>query len=382
MSKRLNLIGMMLLVASTLVCACSGSKGNKNVIDSNEKEQKAEVFTSPDLLMHDLVGRVKECVVKTEGTDEVFSLKFDNDGNWQISDFYGAMGYYVSASSASANAKRDSNGKITNLFGNSFSCKYNELGKVDSFMFEQMGGTGETTNTYDSNGCLVLQECDGWYGGSTKVHMSSYCSYVITKTDENGNWTERTIKERLIQVEDLDNQTREMYSIPYMESVYGGFEIEKHEKKQSRTITYYDSKNQPAKSEKKEIVENAPKEINIDEKAETLIREFYSKFVFGSTFFPDHGKKYCTPQLFKILCENVEYDEQEQPSFSAFGAETQDWEIEKKYLISVKRVADGTYDVEWYDRGYKGITRLTIIVEGENIKLSSAKKIKDQLIDI
>ena len=92
MSKRLYLIEMMLLVASTLVCACSGSNGNKNVIDSNEKEQKAEVFTSPDLLMHDLVGRVKECVVKTEGTDEVFSLKFDNEGNWQISDFYGAMG--------------------------------------------------------------------------------------------------------------------------------------------------------------------------------------------------------------------------------------------------------------------------------------------------
>ena len=63
MSKRLNLIGMMLFVASTLVCACSGSKGNKNVIDSNEKEQKAiekeeaDIKKSQDMLSQEALQR-------------------------------------------------------------------------------------------------------------------------------------------------------------------------------------------------------------------------------------------------------------------------------------------------------------------------------------
>lgn len=92
-------------------------------------------------------------------------------------------------------------------------------------------------------------------------------------------------------------------------------------------------------------------------------------------------KKHCTPKMLEFLAECYDYDCENGDCYAGwmFRTETQDNSEEcRNGVEEVKNVGNGWYEYTFYDGGFKGITRLKIIVKGDLVMVDELVKVYDQ----
>lgn len=168
-----------------------------------EEEMEAQtLFASPDLALYGLYGQVlsvkqSEAYISESGDiGEPFNtnqITFDKDCKLTKDD-------NIYFTKERGKITRDEEGRIKTMnftagemmeYDYSYTYKGERLltATVD-FMGECSGGYTETY-TYDEAGNLAKTVCEGSTEGTNYTHT---ITYTIKKTDEKGNWTERSVK--------------------------------------------------------------------------------------------------------------------------------------------------------------------------------------------
>lgn len=119
------------------------------------------------------------------------------------------------------------------------------------------------------------------------------------------------------------------------------------------------------------------KSVN-DKKVEAFITKMMDENQYDDY---DFLKKHCTPKMLKFLADNFEYDCEDGDCLAGwmFRTETQDNSEEcRNGVEKVENVGNGWYEYTFYDGGFKGITRLKIIIKGDLIMVDELVKVYDQ----
>ena len=179
------------------ICSCNSQKSSDATVDS-AKGPEAETTKYSDLRMFELTGNVKsaECTTFYNVTAEGKDFKVDTAANARrtVSVYFDKLGNYVP--SEHEIVKRDSLGRLTywrDRRPNAAKVDPGVLRDTLAYTYENdyvllSSGMGELALTvYDSENRIVGQYSKPDVDG---VRMSAFNIY--TKTDDQGNWTERT----------------------------------------------------------------------------------------------------------------------------------------------------------------------------------------------
>ena len=110
----------------------------------------------------------------------------------------------------------------------------------------------------------------------------------------------------------------------------------------------------------------------IEEQAPVKIKEFYEKYVFGTTTLDDENvKEYCTEKLIKKLHEA--YENIGNAIFK-FRNEGTIGNADVQLLTDVERLGDGKYKACYIDWGVSQSAILTVVVEGGKVLMDEIEK--------
>lgn len=208
------------------------------------EEDVTDVFCTADLSLFELQGNVKSVKGSRKGNSYMdnWELSFDVDGRLTSIGFIGGEKYAISYASnpdgkvtsrGGHNVKRDNTGSILSVSAG------DGCGDAPGFYFEYGKGglskyhyaSGECTGDvyvevkgYDGSG-YIAKELSGW--GDEYGSEETTTTYTITKTDEMGNWTERTAKIHMVLTEREDIEAEDVVT------------TENKTVTEKRTITYY-----------------------------------------------------------------------------------------------------------------------------------------------
>lgn len=110
----------------------------------------------------------------------------------------------------------------------------------------------------------------------------------------------------------------------------------------------------------------------IEEQAPVKIKEFYDKFVFGTTTLDDENmKEYCTEKLIKKLHDAYENI---GDAIMKFRNEGRIGNSDAQLLTDVERLGDGKYKACYIDWGISQSVILTVVVEGGKVLMDEIEK--------
>lgn len=200
MKTRLIQLFIIAVPALCLVTGCvkpsnvkSDSTDSKKEVkkeDGKEKEQKRDLLLTPDLKMHELAGNVKEVKVYSENKlKEV--VEFDRNGELVLQE----------NDKEKIAVKRDNDNRIIHFtYNNSIdlnqtrSFSYNSKGYPETIEALENNNLSKKEIEYDSGNRIVRQRTKSTNYGIEFITIKEY-EYI--SIDENGNWTERKMTERI-----------------------------------------------------------------------------------------------------------------------------------------------------------------------------------------
>ena len=196
MKTRLIQLFIIALPALCLVTGCakpsnvkSDSTDSKKE-EGKEKEQKRDLLMTPDLKMHELAGNVKEVRVYSENKlKEV--LEFDRNGELVLKK----------NDKEKIAINRDKDNRIIQFtYNNCIDLNqtkrftYNSKGYPETIEALENNNLSKKEIEYDSGNRIVRQRTKSTNYGIEFITIKEY-EYI--SIDENGNWTERKMTERI-----------------------------------------------------------------------------------------------------------------------------------------------------------------------------------------
>lgn len=110
----------------------------------------------------------------------------------------------------------------------------------------------------------------------------------------------------------------------------------------------------------------------IEEQAPVKIKEFYDKFVFGTTTLDDENiKEYCTEKLIKNLHDAYENIDN---AIMKFRNEGPIGNSDGQFLTDVERLGDGKFKACYIDWGVSQSAILTVVVEDGKVLMDEIEK--------
>lgn len=188
----------LFIIAVPVLCLMTGCAKPSNV-KSDSKDSKKEVkkedghrdlLLTPDLKMHELAGNVKEVKVYSENKlKEV--VEFDRNGELVLQE----------NDKEKIAVKRDNDNRIIHFtYNNSIdlnqtrSFSYNSKGYPETIEALENNNLSKKEIEYDSGNRIVRQRTKSTNYGIEFITIKEY-EYI--SIDENGNWTERKMTERI-----------------------------------------------------------------------------------------------------------------------------------------------------------------------------------------
>ena len=196
MKTRLIQLFIIALPALCLVTGCakpsnvkSDSTDSKKE-EGKEKEQKRDLLMTPDLKMHELAGNVKEVRVYSENKlKEV--LEFDRNGELVLKK----------NDKEKIAINRDKDNRIIQFtYNNCIDLNqtkrftYNSKGYPETIEALENNNLSKKEIEYDSGNRIVRQRTKSTNYG---IELITIKEYEYISIDENGNWTERKMTERI-----------------------------------------------------------------------------------------------------------------------------------------------------------------------------------------
>lgn len=122
-----------------------------------------------------------------------------------------------------------------------------------------------------------------------------------------------------------------------------------------------------------------------EEKRDQLASQFITDWYNNARYEDyDYLKAYCTPSMLQYLAEEYDYDCDDGDCYAGwmFRTDAQDTnsDEEQSYgVIAVGNVGDGWYEYIFMDGGFRGVTRLKLLFNGDKIMIDDLKKVYDEV---
>lgn len=121
------------------------------------------------------------------------------------------------------------------------------------------------------------------------------------------------------------------------------------------------------------------------EQREQLAAQFITN-MYNNYLYDDYDflKAHCTQSMLQVLAENFDYDCDDGDCYAGwmFRTDTQDSASDDEHpnaVVAVKSVGDGWYEYEFYDGGFRGVTRLKLLFDGDTIMIDDLEKVYDEV---
>ena len=220
-----HLIALAILV--TIATACGNRTNQSNAQEATIDTVVVDTFSSPDLTLYELKGHVNTCkttsheatlkdgkyVIKdTKGTppshlvfteqgyvskDGIFDLTYDEQGKV-------LKGVNVTDKDMKISIERNKNGYLTSLtcenkkYGMEsdqaykINYKWNDKNQMTAEEFQGWEWSSANHYKYDDKG--LRQELTNQSNPDYEVEVDNTSTYIYTKFDDKGNWTERNVE--------------------------------------------------------------------------------------------------------------------------------------------------------------------------------------------
>lgn len=101
----------------------------------------------------------------------------------------------------------------------------------------------------------------------------------------------------------------------------------------------------------------------------------------------DFLKAHCTQSMLQVLADNYDYDCDDGDCYAGwmFRTDAQDFRSDEDQaygVVAVSDVGNGWFEYEFYDGGFRGVTRLKLLFDGNKIKIDDLEKVYDEVREI
>lgn len=123
-------------------------------------------------------------------------------------------------------------------------------------------------------------------------------------------------------------------------------------------------------------------------KREQLASQFITD-MYNNSRYEDYDflKAHCTPSMLEFLADNYDYDCDNGDCYAGwmFRTDAQDGKGEGEQangVVAVGDVGDGWYEYIFFDEGFRGVTRLKLLFDGDSIMIDALQKVYDEAREI
>lgn len=107
--------------------------------------------------------------------------------------------------------------------------------------------------------------------------------------------------------------------------------------------------------------------------------------MYNNSRYEDYGflKAHCTPSMLQLLADNFDYDCDDGDCYAGwmFRTEAQDGKGDGEQahgVVAVGDVGEGWYEYIFFDEGFRGVTRLKLLFDGDKIMIDGLQKVYDE----
>ena len=121
---------------------------------------------------------------------------------------------------------------------------------------------------------------------------------------------------------------------------------------------------------------------------EQLATQFITD-MYNNSRYEDYAflKAHCTQSMLQVLADNYDYDCDDGDCYAGwmFRTDAQDVRSDEDQaygVVAVSDVGNGWYEYTFYDGGFRGVTRLKLLFDGDKILIDDLEKLYDEIREL